>query len=142
MVKDTKPEFLDSKPHTEEKKETRKEKHYYKEKRRLSFNLFSNKPTTFKRLPSHPSTRETSQHEFQSDTPKKETISMPSLSLPRRTREKFSLGRQSPSRKHPNKRLLQGGPPHPKTLSLLTSTPLSSKAFARSFVQCRPDDEG
>jgi hypothetical protein len=64
----------------------------------------------------------------------------PSLLL-RRTGERFSPGRQRPSRKHPNKT-----PPRrattPEDAIVVDTDTIVGKAFAWSFVKCRPDDEG
>jgi hypothetical protein len=74
--------------------------------------------------------------DFLSDAPKKEMTSMPS-----EDRRRFSPERQRSSRKHLNKT-----PPRrsttPEDAAVVDTDTIAGKAFARRFVQCRPDDKG
>jgi hypothetical protein len=60
---------------------------------------------------------------------------------PPKIEERFSLGRQRPSRKHPNK-TLPWRTTTPKDATVVDTDTIARKAFTRHFVQCRPDNEG
>jgi hypothetical protein len=117
----TKTEFLDSKPHTEENKETRKRTLIHKNRTKLpSCSPF--KLQIFKHSPSRPPRVKHVNMIFKATPPRRIWRQSRHRRPSDESKKGFHPENQRTSSKHLNKRL-QGGSRHPNTPSLLTPTP-------------------